>query len=153
MNSPYPINLFVTLTDCRIPHADLEAKANYLSLWVDSHISDGDSLLRKPVLFTEVGFTWHVNKKGVYDRDVLLKIVYDKIYESAKKRQAGAGALIWQLLVEGVEEYSDHFSFVPLDYPSTYKLITEQSCRLQSISEKGKSEGKLHHKDPCFGHL
>jgi hypothetical protein len=31
--------------------------------------------------------------------------VYDKIYESAKKRRAGA--FIWQLLVEGVDGYTD----------------------------------------------
>lgn len=124
---------FLVILICRMPHADLEAKANYLSLWLESHISDGNSVLRKPVLFTEVGSSWHLNKKGVYDRDVLLKIVYDKIYESAKERQAGAGALVWQLLVEGVDEYSDRFSFIPWDYPSTYKLMKEQSNRLQSL--------------------
>ncbi|XP_061954806.1 mannan endo-1,4-beta-mannosidase 6-like [Populus nigra] len=125
---------------CRIPHADSEAKTSYLSHWVDSHISDGDIALRKPVLFTEVGSSRHVDENGVFDRDVLLKTVYDKIYESAKKRRAGAGAgaFIWQLLVEGVDGYSDDFSFVPQDYPSTYKLIKQQSCRLQSISAKDK---------------
>lgn len=120
--------------DSWIPHADLEAKTNYLSNWVDSHISDGDFVLRKPVLFTEVGSRWDVDGKGVHERDVLLKLVYDKMYESAKKRQAGAGALIWQLLVEDVGRYSDQFSFIPQDSPSTYKLIKEQSCRLQRIS-------------------
>lgn len=112
----------------------MEAKTNYLSNWVDSHISDGDFVLRKPVLFTEVGSRWDADGKGVHERDVLLKIVYDRIYESAKKRQAGAGALIWQLLVEDVDRYSDQFSFIPQDSPSTYKLIKEQSCRLQRIS-------------------
>uniref|UniRef100_A0A6N2JZQ7 mannan endo-1,4-beta-mannosidase n=1 Tax=Salix viminalis TaxID=40686 RepID=A0A6N2JZQ7_SALVM len=96
--------------DSWIPHADFEAKTNYLSNWVDSHIIDGDFVLRKPVLFTEVGSIWDEDEKGVHKRDVLLKIVYDKVYESAKKRQAGAGALIWQLLVEDVDEYSDQFS-------------------------------------------
>jgi mannan endo-1,4-beta-mannosidase len=64
-----------------------------------------------------------VDEKGVFDRDVLSKTVYDKIYESEKKRRAGA--FIWQLLPEGVDGYSDNFSFVPQDYPSTYKLIKE----------------------------
>ena len=59
----------------------------------------------------------------MFDRDVLSKTVYDKIYESEKKRRAGA--FIWQLLPEGVDGYSDNFSFVPQDYPSTYKLIKE----------------------------
>ncbi|KAI5559958.1 hypothetical protein BDE02_16G013500 [Populus trichocarpa] len=91
--------------DSWIPHAGLEEKTSYLSHWVGSHISDGDIALRKPVLFKEVGSSRHVDEMGVFDRDVLLKTVYDKIYESAKKRRAGA--FIWQLLVEGVDGYTD----------------------------------------------
>ncbi|KAJ6363778.1 hypothetical protein OIU78_003859 [Salix suchowensis] len=135
--------------DSWIPHADLEAKTNYLSNWVDSHIIDGDFVLRKPVLFTEVGSRWDEDEKGVHKRDVLLKIVYDKVYESAKKRQAGAGALIWQLLVEDVDEYSDQFSFIPQDSPSTYNLIKEQSCRLQRISAENNRANKSERVDLC----
>lgn len=100
---------------------------------MDSHISDGEYILQKPVLFTEVGSFMHRKKEGLCDTDALLKMVYDKIYESAKKRQAGAGALIWQLLVEGVEEYGDQFSIVAWDYPSIHKLTIEQSCRLRNV--------------------
>ncbi|KAJ6864058.1 hypothetical protein NC651_034782 [Populus alba x Populus x berolinensis] len=82
--------------DSWIPHADLEERTSYLSDWVDSHISDGDIALRKPVLFTAVGSSRLVDEKGVFDRDVLSKTVYDKIYESEKKRRADAGAFIWQ---------------------------------------------------------
>ncbi|WRX26176.1 Glycoside hydrolase [Theobroma cacao] len=134
--------------DSWIPHADLEEKTRYLSQWVDSHISDGDQVLKKPILFTEVGSLVYVNNQSIADKDILLKTMYDKIYESAKKRQAGAGALIWQLLVEGVEEYGDRFSFIAWDKPSTYKLILRQSCRLQSIFPKSSQNRKLS-KDPC----
>ncbi|XP_077229810.1 mannan endo-1,4-beta-mannosidase 6-like isoform X2 [Tasmannia lanceolata] len=77
--------------------------------------------------------------------------VYDKIYESANKTQAGAGALIWQLLVEGVEQYSDEFSLVAWEHPSTYKLILEQSCRIRHMFEKGEMNRKIHHSGPCSG--
>lgn len=137
--------------DSWLPDADLEEKANFLSHWVDSHISDGEYVLKKPVLFTEVGSIMHRKKQGLYDTDTFLKTVYDKIYESAKKRQAGAGALIWQLLVEGMEEYSDQFSIVAWDYPSTHELIIEQSCRLRSVFAEGQVERKLQHGDLCFG--
>nr|TKR99489.1 hypothetical protein D5086_0000192320 [Populus alba] len=96
--------------DSWIPHGDLEERTSYLSDWVDSHISDGDIALRKPVLFTE-------------------------------------------LLVGGVDGYIDDFSFVPQDYPSTYKLIKQQSCRLQSISAKSKRQRKPQQNDPCFDQL
>ncbi|GFP96475.1 mannan endo-1 4-beta-mannosidase 6 [Phtheirospermum japonicum] len=130
-----------------IPEADLEAKVKYLSNWLDTHISDSENVLKKPVLFTELGAPLTIQTGGLYDRDILLKTAYDKIYKSAEKREAGAGVLIWQLLVEGVEEYSDRFSLVASKYPSTYKLILDQSCRLRNMSSEGKTDND---KDPCF---
>ncbi|XP_047258392.1 mannan endo-1,4-beta-mannosidase 6 [Capsicum annuum] len=106
-----------------------DAKVDFLSRWIDSHIDEAEKILKKPVLFTEVGFPSSVQKNnGLYDRNIFLKIVYDKIYESAKKRKAGAGALVWQLLVEGMERYGDKFSFIAWNHPSTYKLMVQQSC-------------------------
>lgn len=138
----------------RIPDADIEAKVNYLSNWVDTHISDSENVLNKPVLFSELGAPLTIRtEEGSYERDILLKTVYDKIYKSAKKREAGAGALIWQLLVEGVEEYRDRFSLVASKYPSTYKLILEQSCRLRNMSLEGQTYNKVGNKDPCFRYM
>lgn len=122
----------MTIT-CRIPKASLEEKVEYLSSWVDSHVNDSEHVLKKPVLFSEVGSHLRVKKNGTYDRDILLKIVYDKVYESAKKGQAAAGALIWQLMVEGMQSYQDEFSLVASEHPSTYKLIAQQSCRLRNL--------------------
>jgi mannan endo-1,4-beta-mannosidase len=51
-------------------------------------------ILRKPVLFSEVGFLHHAEANIAVDGDTLLK-VYDKMYNSVKKLQAGSGALIW----------------------------------------------------------
>lgn len=137
----------------RIPEVDLEAQVKYLSRWVDAHISDGENVLKKPVLFTEVGAPLSTERGGVHDRDILYKTVYNKIYESAEKREAGAGVLIWQLLVKGVDDYRDKFSFVAWKYPSTYKLILEQSCRLRNISSDVYKRKKILKKDPCFGHI
>ncbi|PKI66395.1 hypothetical protein CRG98_013197 [Punica granatum] len=138
--------------DSWIPKADLEAKVKYLSQWVDSHIKDGDNTLKKPVLFTEVGSSLH-DTKGVYEREVFLKTIYDKVYDSAKKRQAGAGALIWQLLVEDIGRYGDRFSLVAWHHPSTYNLIQKQSCKLRSLfATKSDRSKKLRKSDPCFDH-
>nr|GMD04912.1 mannan endo-1,4-beta-mannosidase 6-like [Ipomoea batatas] len=118
-----------------IPGANLTRRIDFLSRWVDSHINDGENVLKKPVLFTEVGFPLGLHPGGSSERDTLLRIVYDRIYESAKNRRAGAGALYWQLLVEGMgKQYGDRFSLVAWQHPSTLKLITEQSFRLQNAS-------------------
>jgi mannan endo-1,4-beta-mannosidase len=117
----------------RLPKASMEEKVKYLSVWVDSHLNDSEYILRKPVLFSEVGYLQHAEADNTLDGDTLLKVVYDKLYNSAKKLQAGGGALIWQLMVEGMQMYHDNFSMVARDRPSTYKLINEQSCRLQRL--------------------
>jgi len=122
--------------DSWLPKASLEEKVMYLSNWVDSHLNDSEYILRKPVLFSEVGYLQHPEVNSTVNGDTVLKLVYDKIYNSAKKLQAGGGALIWQLMVEGSQMYNDGFSMVARDRPSTYKLIKEQSCRLQRLYGK-----------------
>ncbi|XP_072992487.1 mannan endo-1,4-beta-mannosidase 6-like [Typha latifolia] len=134
--------------DSWIPRASLEEKIRYLSSWVDSHVNDSEHVLRKPVLFSEVGFHRIVKKNETYDRDILLKIVYDKVYESAKKEQAGAGALIWQLMVEGMQTYHDDFSLVARQHSPTYKLIIQQSCRLQKLFRK-EAKTSIKAEGPC----
>ncbi|XP_008798844.1 mannan endo-1,4-beta-mannosidase 6-like [Phoenix dactylifera] len=130
--------------DSWMPMASLEEKIKYLSSWVDSHVNDSQNILKKPVLFLEFGSNLHVKRNGTYERDVQLKVIYDKVYESAKKGEAGAGVLLWQLMAGGMGEYLDDFSLVAWDHPSTYKLIVQQSCRLLRLSQRKKNIGK-----PC----
>ena len=133
----------------RMPHANTTEKLDFISRWLESYISDGEKILDKPVLFTEVGYPLHVKGNDANYSDSLLKMVYGSIFESAKKGQAGAGALIWQLLVEGMEEYGDKFSLVAWKHPFAYKLIVEQSCKLRRIVRKKNSAAALNGKDPC----
>ncbi|XP_020588077.1 mannan endo-1,4-beta-mannosidase 6-like [Phalaenopsis equestris] len=133
--------------DSWIPKASFEEKVKYLSSWVDYHVNDSEHVLKKPVLFAEVGSRLGGKKNGSYDRDIILKIVYDKLYESAKKGEAGTGALIWQLMIEGKQPYKDEFSLVASQHPSTYKLILQQSCRLRKLfRRKGETRSILW---PC----
>ncbi|KAG9445327.1 hypothetical protein H6P81_016667 [Aristolochia fimbriata] len=139
--------------DSWIPNASIAEKAKYLANWVDTHVSNGEFVLKKPVLFTEVGSTPHMKEEGIHNRDLFLKIVYDRIYESAKKGQAGAGALVWQLLLEGMEDFGDEYSFVAWEQSSTYKLIVEQSCRLRHLFQNNDTSGKMSHGNPCVSLL
>lgn len=127
--------------DSWLPKARMEEKVRYLSSWVDSHLNDSENILKKPVLFSEVGYLQHADANTTVDRDILLRVVYDKIYDSARKLQAGGGALIWQLMVKGTHMYHDNFSLVARDHPSTYKLIKEHSCRLQMLHKKEGDPG------------
>ncbi|KAF8409264.1 hypothetical protein HHK36_005338 [Tetracentron sinense] len=114
---------------------ELEDKLKYISKWMLSHIDDGDKELKKPVMFTEFGLS-NKNKNFLpSQRDAFYKIIFDIIYKSARKNGSGAGSFVWQFLVGGMEEYNDDFGIVPWERSSTYRLVTEQSCRLAGIRE------------------
>lgn len=122
-----------------------------MSKWILSHIEDGDKELKKPVMFTEFGLSNLNSDFQPSQRDRLYKTVLDIIYKSAKRNRSGAGALIWQFFVEGMEEYNDDFGIVPWERPSIYKLITEQSCRLARIRGLNQLKGNL--RELCLGKL
>ncbi|KAG6722606.1 hypothetical protein I3842_03G169300 [Carya illinoinensis] len=122
---------------------ELEDKLKYVSKWMLSHIEDGDTELKKPVMFTEFGLS-NLNKDFLpSQRDRFHKTVLDTIYKSAKRNGSGAGALVWQLFVGGMEEYHDDFAIVPWGRPSTYRLLTKQSCRLAGIQGVSQLDGYL----------
>ncbi|CAL9076614.1 mannan endo-1,4-beta-mannosidase 2 [Musa acuminata AAA Group] len=114
--------------------AGLEEKMKYISGWLTSHIEDGEEELKKPVLFTEFGLS---DKSRDFDhahRDVFYESIFDVVYESARRGGAGAGALVWQFMAAGMQEYSDDFGIVPEERSSMYRLIKKQSCRLMRLS-------------------
>ncbi|KAE8075940.1 hypothetical protein FH972_014620 [Carpinus fangiana] len=127
---------------------EFEDKLKYVSKWMLSHIEDGGKELKKPVMFTEFGLS-NLNKDfQPSQRDRFSKTVLDIIYKSAKRNRSGAGALIWQFFVGGMEEYNDDFGIVPWQRLSTYRLITDQSCRLARI--KGLSQPKEGLRELCL---
>ncbi|CAN4087240.1 unnamed protein product [Withania somnifera] len=109
---------------------NLEEKLKFAAKWMFSHIEDGDKELRKPIMFTEFGLSNENEEFEPAQRDRFYKMVLDFIYKSAKRNRSGAGSFFWQFLVEGMELYNDDFGIVPWERPSTYQLISEQSCRL-----------------------
>ncbi|GAB2242520.1 hypothetical protein Droror1_Dr00019295 [Drosera rotundifolia] len=125
----------------------VEDKLEFVKKWMLSHIEDGDTQLKKPVMFTEYGLSNQNEGFDLSHRDKLIKTVNNVIYKSAKGGRAGAGSLIWQFLVGGMEEYNDDFGVVPWERPLTFSLITKQSCRLALINGQPDSSTKL--KDLC----
>ncbi|XP_002517909.2 mannan endo-1,4-beta-mannosidase 2 [Ricinus communis] len=131
-----------------IQNQGLEEKLTFVYKWMQSHIEDGHYELNKPVFFTEYGFS-NLNKDFRPDhRDRFYKTVLDVIYKSAKRKRAGAGALVWQLFVEEMEEFNDDFGIVPWERPSTYRFLTEQSCKLARI--QGDPRPNQYFKDLCL---
>ncbi|BBG99466.1 Glycosyl hydrolase superfamily protein [Prunus dulcis] len=119
----------------------------FVSKWMHSHIEDGDKELNKPVMFTEYGLSNQNKDFEPSQRDRFYKVILDAIYKSAKKNGSGAGSLVWQLFVGGMDKYNDEFGIVPWERPSTYKLIIEQSCRLARLHRPTQQQRNL--KDLC----
>ncbi|XBI65419.1 hypothetical protein VPH35_045274 [Triticum aestivum] len=129
--------------------ANLEEKLKFVTKWVSSHFEDGDTELGgKPVVLTEFGLSHLVKGFEQSQRDAFYKSVYDIVHESAKRGGAGAGAIVWQLAAEDMEEYHDGFAIVPSETPSMQKLLTEQSCRLAALRH-GEQEAKRILKAVC----
>lgn len=127
-----PISKFI-IVSIRFQHQTFEEKVTFVSKWMLSHIEDGQHELSKPVFFTEYGFS-NLNKDfQPSQRDRFYKSILDIIYKSAKRKRAGAGALVWQFFVEEMEEFNDDFGIVPWERPSTYRYFTDQSCRLARL--------------------
>ncbi|KAL6141286.1 hypothetical protein ACLB2K_059576 [Fragaria x ananassa] len=104
---------------------EVEDHLKFVTKWMLSHIEDGEKELNKPVMFTEFGLADQLDR--------FYKTIYDIIYKSAKKHQAGAGGLAWQFIVGGMEKFNDEFGIIPWERPATYKLIIEHTCRLARI--------------------
>lgn len=150
-NSKVPEIDFATVhiyPDHWINHLEFEEKLTFVSKWMLSHIEDGHYELNKPVFFTEYGFSNMSTGFQPSQRERFYKTVLDIIYKSAKRKRAGAGALVWQLFVEEMEEFNDEFGIVPWERLSTYRLFTEQSCKLARLHGIPPQNQNL--KELCF---
>ncbi|QHN95577.1 hypothetical protein HN51_043523 [Arachis hypogaea] len=112
-----------------------EDQLKFVSKWMLSHIEDGDNVLNKPVVFSEYGYSEFNKNFSFSDREKMYRRVTDIIYKSAKKNKSGAGALVWQFLVGGMNEFSDEYGMVPWESLSTHSLFIEQSCRLAKLKQ------------------
>ena len=118
----------------RISNLPMGDKLKFAEKWVTSHIEDASQVLGKPVLFTEFGVSNQVKNFEFKNRIDMIKMISEKIYESAKANGAGAGALIWQFVVEDLNRFQDEFAVIPWQEPLLYDAIIEQSCRLYNVT-------------------
>lgn len=116
-----------------MPWENHAEKQKFFNAWVDAHIKDATEILQMPVLFSEFGLFDSQHRVALYTS------MYDRIYESAKQRGAGGGALAWQLLDEDMARlWNDGFAIFPGEDHSMVHLIKRQSCRLKVLSSSSE---------------
>lgn len=118
---------------CRLTGQDGEAQLNFLNDWLNVHIQDAQSILKKPLIFAEFGKTYKGAGFTAEQRDIVFNTVYSSIYWSAKGGGAAAGGLFWQLLSEGMDSYRDGYEIIFSESPSVSEIILQQSQRLNKI--------------------
>ncbi|KAK6115323.1 hypothetical protein DH2020_007592 [Rehmannia glutinosa] len=115
-----------------------ETQLSFLNDWLNSHIQDAQTILQKPLLIAEFGKSSKDNGYDAYKRDELYNTVYSAIYSSARDGGVAAGAVFWQLLTEGMDNFRDGYEIVFSESPSTAGIIAEQSQKLNKIRKMSK---------------
>ncbi|KAL9228762.1 hypothetical protein vseg_004309 [Gypsophila vaccaria] len=116
-----------------LQNSDGNAQLTFLKQWVENHIEDSQNIIQKPVIFAEFGKSYKVPGYNQADRDQLYRIVYSDIYASAIKGGAASGALLWQLLAEGMDSYKDGYEVSLNEHDSLGAIIFEESHKLSEL--------------------
>lgn len=127
------VGLFFLLSH-RLSGSNEQAQTTFLNNWVQAHIQDANSVLRKPLLITEFGKSSRDSGYSTSQRDALLGNVYNAIYASASSGGSCAGGLFWQLLVQGMDNMSDGYEVIFAQSPSTASIIAQQSQKLSILN-------------------
>lgn len=111
-----------------------EDQVSFVQNWIATHLEDGSKILKKPVLFAEFGKSSKDPGFSMGERDNLFDMVYKHVCASASRRGAGAGAMFWQLMTEGMSSNGDGYEVVLSQNPSTASIISVQSHKLAELS-------------------
>lgn len=119
---------------CRLPGSTPEAQFAFASSWVENHIHDCNSVLKKPLVVAEFAKSSRSSGYNVTVRDNYFNWMYNNIYTSARGGGSGVGAMFWQLMAQGMQSYGDGYEVILAESPSTAKVIASQSRRLSTKS-------------------
>ncbi|XP_020271739.1 putative mannan endo-1,4-beta-mannosidase 9 [Asparagus officinalis] len=111
--------------------ADDNAQTTFLQSWITSHSQDAGSI-GKPLLITEFGRS--SKQFSSAQRDAYYWAAYNTIYGLARSGGACTGALFWQYLGQGMDNFRDGYEVVFQDCPSTASIISQQSRRIESLN-------------------
>ncbi|CAH9051313.1 unnamed protein product [Cuscuta europaea] len=112
-----------------------EEQMAFMVRWISSHWQDAENILKKPLVLAEFGKSSHDPGYTLTARDSFMTNVYRDAYNLAHSSGTMAGAMIWQLMAEGMEDWDDGYSIVLADYPSTAGIIAGQSYVMSTLSQ------------------
>ncbi|KAL6315370.1 hypothetical protein AAG906_000479 [Vitis piasezkii] len=111
---------------------DDSSQMAFMLRWTTSHLTDSETIIKKPMVFSEFGKSSKDPGYSPSARDSFLNAVYTNIYNFARSGGIGGG-LVWQLMAEGMQSYDDGYEIVLSQNPSTSGLITQQSNKMIAL--------------------
>lgn len=102
---------------------------------MSTHWTDSRTILKKPMVFSEFGKSTKDPGFSITSRDSFLNAVYSNIYSFARGGGIGGG-LVWQILAQGMESYSDGYEIVLSENLSTSSIISQQSRQMTALQHQ-----------------
>ncbi|KAL7135447.1 hypothetical protein ABFS83_11G097000 [Erythranthe nasuta] len=116
-----------------IPGSNDEIQDEFVDKWIQAHIDDSKSV-GKPFMVAEFGKSSKLSGYSVGARDKYFGKIFDRVYSCAITDGPCGGALFWQVMALGMENWSDGYEVVLERSPSTVGVISQQSRRISSLN-------------------
>lgn len=106
----------------------------FMERWMWSHWQDAKTVLKKPLVIAEFGKSSKDAGFSLGQREAYMGNVYRDIYRMARSGGTMSGSLVWQLMAEGMDAYSDGYDIVLSQTPSTAGVMSRQSNAMNALS-------------------
>ncbi|XP_012838723.1 PREDICTED: putative mannan endo-1,4-beta-mannosidase 9 [Erythranthe guttata] len=118
-----------------VPGSNDEVQAEFVHKWIQTHIDDSKSVIGKPIMVTEFGKSSRSPGYNVEARDNYFSSIFDSVYRCARTGGPCGGALFWQVMAQGMADWSDGYEVVLEQSPSTVGVISQQSREIASLNQ------------------
>ncbi|KAF6163457.1 hypothetical protein GIB67_029306 [Kingdonia uniflora] len=116
-----------------MPGSSEQTQAIFVDKWVQAHIQDSKTVLRKPLVIAEFGKSSRSSGYNVGQRDKYFGNLYNTIFACARTGGPCAGGIFWQLMAQGMGNWGDGYEVVLEESPSTLGVVTQQSRQLSTL--------------------
>ncbi|KAL7094354.1 hypothetical protein ACP275_11G098100 [Erythranthe tilingii] len=118
-----------------VPGSNDEIQAEFVHKWIQTHIDDSKSVIGKPIMVTEFGKSSRSSGYNVEVRDNYFSNIFNSVYSCARTGGPCGGALFWQVMAQGMGDWSDGYEVVLEQSPSTVSVISQQSREISSLNQ------------------
>ncbi|KAF7824943.1 Mannan endo-1,4-beta-mannosidase 5 [Senna tora] len=109
-----------------------DVQEGFMQKWMTSHWEDSERILKKPLVLSEFGKSKKDKGYSINARDSYMNFVYSS-FNNLAENGTFSGAMVWQLLDEGMDPYDDGYEIVLSQDTSTNSIITHQSSQIASF--------------------